>query len=72
MGAPGGLLATSSSGLTSSAHIAESASKPAGFGRAMVGNLRRPEAHETFIAVTIYALELRWWGAMGRRKDCAC
>lgn len=73
MRAPGGLLARYQTCGGISTHIAESASKPPGVGRAIVGNLRRLEAHEAFIDVIVNAFEVRWWGGEGARKqECAC
>jgi hypothetical protein len=63
MRAPGELLARYQHCGGISTHIAESASKPPGIERAIVGNLRRLEAHEAFIDMTLDAFEVRWWGA---------
>jgi hypothetical protein len=67
MRAPGELLARYQHCGGISTHIAESASKPPGIERAIVGNLRRLEAHEAFIDMTLNAFEVRWWGAKGAK-----
>lgn len=33
-----------------------------------MGNLRRLEAHEAFIDVTLNAFEVRWWGEGGESR----
>jgi hypothetical protein len=71
MRVPGRLLARYQTCGGISTHIAESASKPPGFGRAIVGSLRRLEAHEAFIDVTVNAFEVRWWGAKGGESRIA-
>jgi hypothetical protein len=52
----------------SSPHMGDSLSNAPGFGRAIVGNLRRLVAHETSIVVTMCALELRCRGPKGRSR----
>lgn len=71
MRAPGGLLARYQHCGGISTHIVESASKPPGIERAIVGNLRRLEAHEAFIDVIVNACEVRWWGAKGGESRSA-
>jgi hypothetical protein len=48
--------------------MGESLSNAPGFGRAIVGNLRRLEAHETSIVVTMCALGVRSRGPKGRLR----